>query len=108
MPNESNVTPQQRELIHLNLQKHLRQGLGTQDEPCTIAAINLALTGRLTDELHPCVSPIVRAWVIKVQDAMPGEIRNGSQWRAAAEGIAGSAADESVERRRVSLLLDWM
>ena len=37
----------------------LSSGLGTAEEPCSIAAINLALTGRLTDDIPQCMSPVI-------------------------------------------------
>lgn len=77
-------------------------------EACTIAEINLVLTGLLDDGPHPCMSEVIRWWVIRIQDALPTDIRNSAAWREAAVGIAGSAASESVERTRSNLILDWM
>jgi hypothetical protein len=75
---------------------------------CTIAEINLILTGELTDGPHPCVSEVIRQWVIRVQDAMPAELRNAPEWRAAAAGIAGSAGTPADEWARRAVVLDWM
>ena len=87
----------------------LVHGVGESAEArCTIAAINIALTGKLTDKAHPCVSEVIRQWVIRVQDAMPVEMLNEPQWRQAAIGIAGSAAPPEVEQRRVELTVEWM
>lgn len=88
-------------------------GLGTATTPtegdaCTIAAINLALTGRLTVERHPCVCPVIHRWVISVQDAMPTEVRNSPRWRKLAIDIAGSAASRAVETRRHQVIIAWM
>lgn len=73
-----------------------------------MAEINLVLTGELDDGPHPCVSEVIRRWVIGVQDAMPDSVRNSAAWREAAIGIAGSVSTENVERARVDLLLTWM
>jgi hypothetical protein len=77
-------------------------------EACTIAEIMLVLTGHLTDGPHPCVSEVIRRWVIQAQDAMPGEMRNALEWRDAAVGIAGSAATDEVEHKRADMVLEWM
>ena len=44
--------------------------------PCSVAAINLALFGRLTDHVPPCMSLVVGRWIIRIQDAMPDTMRN--------------------------------
>jgi hypothetical protein len=82
-------------------------GIGRDAEhACTIAAINLALGHRLEDERDPCMSPVIHSWVIRVQDAMPANVRNSQKWRQAACGIAGSAGGD--ETARLQLILDWM
>lgn len=87
----------------------LGAGVGRVDGPrCTIAEINLILTGELTDHPHPCISDVIRQWVMRVQDDMPSALRNAPAWREAAVGIAGSAAGRAVERGRRALILDWM
>lgn len=46
------ITDEQREQIRLTLARmeHLPVGVGSKEAACSVAAINLALTGRLTDE----------------------------------------------------------
>ena len=80
---------------------------------CSIAFLNLQLTGELTDELHPCMSPVVRSWVIAVQDAMPLDMlaagdEHGDRWRAVLPYVAGSATAGPTDAERVAILLDWM
>jgi hypothetical protein len=92
----------------------LISGLGNADggpasgERCTIAEINLVLTGKLSDDPHPCISEVIRQWVIRVQDRMPDSIRNSSAWRGASVGIAGSASTPGVEQARRQMVMDWM
>jgi len=92
----------------------LVSGLGNADggpasgERCTIAEINLVLTGKLSDDPHPCISEVIRQWVIRVQDRMPDSIRNSSAWRGASVGIAGSASTPGVEQARRQMVMDWM
>jgi hypothetical protein len=90
------------------------EGLGTtgpvdSGERCTIAEINLVLTGTLSAESHPCISEVIRRWVIAIQDAMGDELRNSPAWRAAAPLIAGTGTeDERVESGRRDMIIAWM
>jgi hypothetical protein len=92
----------------------LSRGLGAagpvdSGERCTIAEINLVLTGTLSDDPHPCISEVIRRWVIAVQDAMPDELRNSPAWRSVAPLIAGTATDdERVEQKRRDMIVAWM
>ena len=110
------ITAKQREALRAALLSPdliICAGVGSayavgQGRACTIAEINLVLTGKLTDDPHPCMSDVIRRWVIRIQDDMPRDIRNSQAWRDAAVGIAGTAADDEIERKRAALLLDWM
>ena len=86
------------------------KGIGTTGaSACTIARGWHTLTGHLTDDLHPCMSPAVRSWVIATQDRMPSEIRESAEWRDAAAGIwtAGATTREG-EKARTEVVLDWL
>lgn len=85
---------------------HLSVGLGTRESACSIAAINLALTGELTDRIPECMSPVIGMWIIGVQDAMPDKIRNSPEWRGLLPLAAGTGRNR--ERERVGIILDWM
>jgi hypothetical protein len=92
----------------------LVHGVGRDKEhACTIAALNIALHGKLTDTRDACMSRVVHLWVIRVQDKMPVAMmqpgdEHGDRWRAAAPYIAGSATTTEREKERVQLILDWM
>jgi hypothetical protein len=86
----------------------LSVGLGTVDEPCSIAAINLALTGTLSNRVPDCMSLVIAHWIAVVQDAMPAEIRNGTAWRSLLPAAAGTGRNDSRERARLDVLLDHM
>lgn len=58
--------------------KEIPTGLGDEEAASSIASINLALTGQLTDDIPACMSPVIGRWIIRVQDRMPYEIRNGA------------------------------
>jgi hypothetical protein len=97
-----------------SLALRLGRNLGTvgpvdSGERCTIAEINLVLTGTLSDDPHPCISEVIRRWVIAVQDAMPDELRNSPAWRTSAPLIAGTATENGgVERKRRDAIVAWM
>lgn len=84
----------------------LCKGLGREHEPCSIAAINLALTGELTDDIPDCMSRVIGRWVITIQDAMPRKVRNSAEWRLLLPLAAGTGRDH--EQERLQIVLEWM
>src|SRR5579885_2984228 len=103
----STLTAEQQEKIRCFLNdRHIVAGLGNEEEACSIAAINLALTGRLTDEIPSCMSEVIGKWIIGVQDSMPDELRNSDEWRELLPLAAGSG--RQYERERAAIILDWM
>jgi hypothetical protein len=72
---------------------HLVHGEGKLEEgtACTESALQLALSGKLTADLHPCVAPELHRWVIRTQDALPIEFLNSPEWKETAVGIVGTA-----------------
>lgn len=87
-------------------QPHIPTGLGTEEEACSIAMINLALTGTLTDQIPDCMSPVVGQWIIGVQDNMPDAMRNSLGWRMLLPAAAGTGRDH--EKERLDLIMEWM
>jgi hypothetical protein len=84
----------------------LPSGLGTKESACSIAAINLALTGRLTDKIPACMSKVIGHWIITVQDAMPDSMRNSKAWKSLLPLAAGTGKDRSPAR--LALIRDWV
>lgn len=103
----STITTEQKDAIAAKLANMtLSAGLGNEHSACSIAAINLALSGRLTDEIPDCMSEVVGEWIIKVQDSMPSEIRNSPRWKSLLPLAAGTGRE--AERERLSASLDWL
>ena len=71
---------------------------------CTVSAINLALTGVLTDRRPDCVHPVIHAWVIPVQDQVSVGVLNGNEWRGLVPLIAGTVGFED----RLPIIMDAM
>jgi hypothetical protein len=86
--------------------RHIPRGLGDREAACSIAAINIALSGRVTDMVPDCMSPVVGRWIISVQDRMPDEMRNSDTWRNLLPRAAGTGRD--LEDERLAIILDWM
>lgn len=84
----------------------LGSGLGTRETACSIASINLALTGKLTDDIPECMSKVVGEWVKPIQDAMPPVMRNSPEWRDALILAAGTGRQK--ERERLAMIMDWL
>ena len=100
------MTDQSQKIASLLSTVTLGHGVGTKARPCTMAAINLAIDGRLTDEIPECVSPVIGNWVIIIQDAMPLDRLNGARWRALVPAIAGTGREHDGER--IGIIMDWM
>lgn len=84
----------------------LSRGIGTHESACSIAAINLALTGRLTDKIPECMSEVLGKAIIVLQDAMPDEMRNSKRYKALLPLAAGTGREK--EQERLAVLLEWM
>ena len=104
----STLTPEQTQRItdYLDVHPTLAIGVGTEESACSVAAINLALTGELTDRVPDCMSEVIGSWIIGVQDVMPADIRNSPEWRALLPLAAGTG--RNLERERLTVILDWM
>jgi hypothetical protein len=71
-----------------------------------VAAINLALYGRLTYAVPNCMSLVIAGWMITVQDAMPAALRNSPEWRGLLPLAAGTGRGHEPER--VELVFEWL
>ncbi len=103
----STITEEQRRSIAEFVgSHHIPSGLGTEEGACSIAAINLCLTGELKDDIPACMSPVIGRWIIGVQDAMPDDMRNSARWKTLLPLAAGTGRE--LEAERSALILDWM
>ena len=87
-------------------QMHLTQGLGDADNACSFAAVNLALSGELTDKCPDCASDVLWNWGIVTQDAMPDDLRNSQLWKDLLPLVAGTG--KAHEKERFKIILDHM
>ena len=105
----STITSDQEQAIRNYLKgRHIPAGLGDENEACSIAAINLALAGQLTDQIPDCMSPVIGRWIISVQDVIPDDMRNSLQWRDLLPLAAGTGRDPADEKARLDIILEWM
>ena len=74
---------------------------------CSVASIQLALTGRLTAVVPKCMSEVIGRWMISTQDKMPDEVRNSAEWRDLLPLAAGTGRDELREMERAQILREW-
>ena len=81
-------------------------GLGTEEEACSLAAINLSINGWFTDEIPDCMSDVLGRLVIILQDAMPNHMRNSEEYKSLLPDMAGTGRKH--EKDRFNILLDWM
>lgn len=93
------LTPEQQKAIAAMLaEMPLSRGIGDRFSCCSIAAINLALNNRHTDDIPMCMSPVIGNWIIRVQDEMPWEMRNGATWKGLLSLAAGTGREFEQER----------
>ena len=106
--NHSTITVEQQATVAATLaaMPNIPAGVGSRENACSIAAINLALTGKLTDEIPKCMSLVIGKWIIKIQDSAPAELRNSKYWRHLLPLAAGTGRDRDAERS--SVVMDWM
>ena len=83
-------------------------GLGMPEQPCSIAAVQMVLSGLRTDILPTCMSEVAGIYVRIIQDSVPDSVRNSTDWYDALIDIAGSGRDPDAENVRLGLLLDWL
>jgi hypothetical protein len=103
----STITNEQQALIASKLATmQLPSGLGDEQSACSIAAINLALSGSLTDEIPDCMSEVIGQWIIVIQDAMPDDVRNSERWKSLLPLAAGTGREQ--EQERLGIILSWM
>ena len=84
----------------------LPAGLGDWESACSIAAINIAISGRLSDDIPACMSMVIGKWIVVIQDAMPDAIRNSPDWKALLPLAAGTG--RKLEEQRTAIALAWM
>ena len=100
-------TEKHRTKLEQYLETHkLPAGLGSEESACSIAAINLAIRGELTDDIPDCMSKVLGRTTIALQDEMPDEMRNSSRHKKLLPDMAGTGREH--EKERSTILLDWM
>ena len=80
-------------------------GLGTENAASSIAAINLALTGELVEEIPDCMSEVVGRWIFHIQNGMPESMRDSREWRELLPLAAATGRDR--EEERLDIVDDW-
>ncbi len=100
-------TPEHKAKLEQYLATHtLPSGLGSKESACSIAAINLAVSGELTDEIPDCMSGVLGTAAVVLQDAMPSEMRNSLRYKTLLPDMAGTGREH--EQERLAIIVDWM
>ena len=82
-------------------------GVGDTCSPCSIAAINLAVTGQLTDRTPSFMSRPVARWVRGVQDTSPAAMRDSAAWRMLLPSAANTGRKLERHDRRIIFEFAW-
>lgn len=104
----STITIEQQQAIkdQISSIESIPAGSGTKEAACSVVAINLALTGELTDSVPECMSKVIGWWIIVTQDRMPSEMRNSKEWRELLPVAAGTG--RLLEKERLALIIEHM
>jgi len=84
----------------------LGHGLGNEEIPCSMAAINLATSGRLTDDIPDCMSEVIGHFIICTQDSMPIDRINSKDWKDILPLAAGTGRNNESERSEI--IKSWL
>ena len=84
----------------------LPSGLGDEESACTLAAIRLAYDGELNDNIIDCMSPVLGKAAMRLQDAMPDDMRNSTRYKNLIPNMPGTGREREAER--LAILMDWM
>jgi hypothetical protein len=105
---KSTITFNQQNAITTKLEHMvLPAGIGTVENACSIAAINLALTNELTDNIPNCMSMVLGKWIIRKQDRISDEIRNSREWKVLLPLAAGTGRERELDRMYLILEFMW-
>ena len=103
----TDYTEEHRQMLIEWLEAHdLPKGLGDEQSACTLAAINLTMTGELTDYIPYCMSDVLGKAAIRLQDEMPSAMRNSKRYKALIPNMPGTGRE--LENERLAVLMDWM
>ena len=85
---------------------YIPSGLGTDENPCTIAMIHIAYNGELSDEVLECTSDVIAMFAMRIQDLMSWGLRNSKEWREIIPLIPATGKD--MEQERLAVLRNWI
>ncbi len=100
------TTKMERRLRAILKTSELPKGLGTYQNPSSMAAINLAISEELVPYVPDCMSLVIGKWVLIMNDAVPHCIRNSKRWKKALPLAAKSGQDH--EEHRANILVEWL
>ena len=101
------ITKEQFDAIAHRVNTHPTcHGIGTMKKSCTVAHMQIAMSGEVTDKRPDCMSAIIHAWVIPMQDSIPVERLNNPRWQRLIPFAAGTGNNHETER--LSIIMDWM
>ena len=109
--NTEKWTPEASERLvkYLNREGYvIPASLGTDKRACSIGAINIALTGRLSDCIPRCMSPVIGIFIMNIQDAVSEEMRNRAEWKELLPLAADTGREHTSEKLRALIIRYWM
>ena len=99
-------TAEHTERLQRYLSTHeLQPGIGTHEATCNMGAINIALSGTVTDSTPNCMSEVIGTWITYIHDYIPDAVRNSPAWHTLLARAAQSGRNH--EPALMDMLVDW-
>jgi len=99
---------QEKKIADFLVGQTLSRGTETETSVCSIVAINLAVTGTHTDVTPDYMSNVIGEFIVRMQDEMPGRMRNTKKWKAFLPLAAGTGRDKEKEKKRLTLIVAFV
>lgn len=81
------------------------KGTGTREAASSMAAVYMALTGKLASRPPHCMSYVIGRWIELIQDEIPQEVRDDTTWRDLLPLAAGTGRER--EYQRLAVVVEW-
>ena len=108
---ERRWTPEAEERLRAYLARPgyiIPRGTGTKEAASSMAAIYMALTGKLANRSPQCMSYVIGRWIELVQDEISQKMRNDATWRTLLPFAARTDRESGCERNRLDIVVKWM
>ena len=95
----------EQQLVEYLETNELVKGRYQDNHTCSMGAINLVILGWTAEMIPSYMSKVIGNWIIGIQDYMPHEMRNSSEWKSCLPKSVNTGREKETERMKI--LVDW-